>query len=219
MAKSSETARLEEVKTLLHQLQRIRSEPANSGPPNGPEGSSRQGGRRPGGGPSARRTMPIRPVLMAGAALLLVGAAVTGASLFSEKPAPERREAAPTAAAVQQPGPAEPMSSPEGGTTEPSPETGATLSLLQHAQQMMLGGDILGARTMLMKSADSGPPDLALALARSYDPNFLRSVTNPNATPDVEQATLWYRRWHDAAVEDGLVTDTLRLERILRSMR
>lgn len=217
MAKSSETARLEEVKTLLHQLQRIRSEPANSGPPDGPEESSSQGGRRARGGPSARRTMPIKPVLMAGAALLLVGAAITGASLLFEKPAPERREI-PTAA-LQQPGSAEPMSSPGGGTTEQHPETGATLSLLQHAQQMMLGGDILGARAMLMKSADSGPPDVALALARSYDPNFLQSVTNPNAVPDVEQAALWYRRWHHAAVENGLVTDTQRLERILRSMR
>ena len=111
------------------------------------------------------------------------------------------------------------MSSLGGGTTEQPPETGATLSLLQHAQQMMLGGDILGARAMLMKSADAGPPDLALALARSYDPNFLRSVTNPNAAPDIEQAALWYGRWHQAAVENGLATDTLRLERILRSMR
>ena len=92
------------------------------------------------------------------------------------------------------------------------------LSFLQEAQQLMLGGDILGARKILMKSADSGPPDVALALARSYDPNFLRTVTNPNAGPDVEQAALWYRRWHQAAVENGQITDTLRLERILRAM-
>jgi hypothetical protein len=215
MAKSSDTTRLEEVKTLLHQLQRIRSEPTNSNPQDKPEGHPDQAFAGSRTVLPNRRTLSTRPVLMV-AALLFLAAAITGAMLHFDKPAPEHPE--PPTAAVQQPGSTEPLSS-LGGTTEQQPESGAVLSLLQHAQQMMLSGDILGAREVLMKSADSGPPDVALALARSYDPNFLRSVTNPNAAPDIEQAALWYRRWHDAAVESGLVTDTLRLERILRSMR
>lgn len=205
MAKSSDTTRLEEVKTLLHQLQRIRSEPTNSNPQAKPEGN-----------PSRALGRPRIGLRIAGTTLLFLAAAMAGTTLLFDKPAPKHPE--PPTAAVQQPGSSEPLSS-LGGTAEQHPESGTMLSLLQQAQQMMLSGDILGAREILMKSADSGPPDVALAVARSYDPNFLRSVTNPNAAPDIEQAALWYRRWHHAAVESGLVTDTLRLERILRSMR
>lgn len=215
MAKSSDTARLEEVRTLLHQLQRIRAEPANPDPQDGNEGKPGQTPEQPRENRSAFRSKAVKPVLMAGTTLLLLAAAVTGALLLRDKPAPENRD--PPTATIQ-PRTSEPFSS-LGETAEQHPDTGASLALLEQAQQMMLSGDILSARATLMKSADSGPPDVALALARSYDPNFLRSVTNPNASPDIEQATLWYRRWHYAAVESGQIADSLSLDPILRSMR
>lgn len=207
MAKSADTARLEEVRTLLHQLQRIRAEPASSGHEDGPKENH---AKRP--GRSAFRTKVLKPVLLAGTALLLLASAVAGALLLHQKPEPETATAA-----------IPPRSSGEisslGETAEQHQDASGSLVLLEQAQQMMLDGDILGARATLMKSADSGPPDLALALARSYDPNFLRSVNNPNASPDIEQATIWYRRWHLAAVESGQIADSLSLEPILRSMR
>lgn len=209
MAKRSQTAQIEEVKTLLHQLQRIRFEPANPDPQDGREGDSGQAPVRP-------RTRSAKPFLVGGVALVLISAAIAGASLLRDKPGRQNRDSA--TAAVQQPASLAPPS-PGGAMTAQLPEMGAALSLLQQAQQIMVSGDILRARQILVSAADAGPPDVALALARSYDPNFLQSVTNPNAAADIEQATLWYRRWHQAAVEKGLVTDTQRLDRILRSMR
>jgi hypothetical protein len=209
MAKSSQKTQLEEVRSLLHELQRIRSDNGSRG------GRDAQTGHVPGrpeAAISASRGRSVRPVLMAGAALLLVAAAIAIVPFLRDRPGPHSPEA--VTAAIQQP---EPSALPEAAV-ELQPETGAALSLLRQAQQMMVGGDILQAREILMNSADAGPPDVALALARSYDPNFLQSVTDPNAGPDVEQATLWYRRWHQAAVEQGLVTDAQRLDRILRSM-
>ena len=207
MPKRSQTTQLEEVKTLLHQLQRIRSEPANPDPQHGSEGGFSQ---------APLRTRSAKPLLLGSVALILIAAAIVGASFLRDKPGRENRESA--TAALQQPASLAP-SSLRGVTAEQLPETGAALSLLQQAQQIMVSGDILRARQMLVSAADAGPPDVALVLARSYDPNFLQSVTNPNAAADIEQATLWYRRWHQAAVEKGLVTDTQRLDRILRSMR
>jgi len=207
MAKSSDAARLEEVKSLLHQLQRIRSEPANADQRGRPEGNATAAS-------SAARRLPVAPLIMGGAALLT--ATTIGAwFVFTPQMLPNPEPlAAPQSVAVEP----RPLPSPVG-TPEPRPETATELPLLRSAQQMMLGGDISGARAILAQSADSGPPDVALALARSYDPNFLRSVTNPNAAPDIEQATHWYRRWHNAAVQNGQITDTLRLDRILRSMQ
>ena len=207
MAKSSDTARLEEVRTLLHQLQRIRSEPAGSGPQEKHERSPGQASGRPEKGQSHLRAKAV-----AGAALLVIAAAIMGALLLVDVPAPGD----PPTAAVQ---PVQPASQGEPAEpAEPGPEPGAGLVPLQQAQQMMLSGDILGAREALMQSDDPGSPDVAWALARTYDPNFLQSVTNPNAAPDIEQATFWYRRWHQAAVENGQITDAVRLERILGSM-
>ena len=40
-----------------------------------------------------------------------------------------------------------------------------------------------------------------------------------DAEPDVAEATRWYRTWHTAAIKQGLVTDSVSLERIIGSMR
>jgi hypothetical protein len=209
MAKRSDAARLEEVKTLLHQLQQIGSERKEH---DGGPGQPHEGAKP---GPSASRTKVGRPVLVTCIAMVLLAAATTSAWLLDSY----RRESRdPPTAAIQQPGSPEPISS-RREPTDKQPAAGAPLILLNQAQQMMLNGDILGARATLMKSADSGPPDVALALARSYDPSFLRSLSNPNAAPDIEQATLWYQRWYRAALENGQITDALKLERILRAMR
>lgn len=83
----------------------------------------------------------------------------------------------------------------------------------------MAAGRVLTGRKQLLALASEGSVDVAWALARSYDPNFLSTITAADASPDIEEATRWYRTWYAAAVKQGLVADSVPLERIIRSMR
>jgi hypothetical protein len=55
-------------------------------------------------------------------------------------------------------------------------------------------------------------------LARSYDSNVLAAIPAADAAPDIEQATRWYRTWYAAAVSQGLVPNSVSVERIIGSM-
>ncbi len=91
---------------------------------------------------------------------------------------------------------------------------------LTKALELLEGGKIEVAREMLLKKAEAGDHDAAFALARSYDPNVLKKIPSANAYADIPQAKYWYRQWHDIASKKGLVvTDSNRLERLIRSMR
>ena len=107
-----------------------------------------------------------------------------------------------------------PLTSDSGNTLKP-----LTLDeLLREAQRLMTAGEIVSARVTLEKAAGGESAEVAFALARSYDPNFLKSLPSADADPDVAEAERWYRRWHEIAVRDGLVTD-VKLERLIGSMR
>jgi hypothetical protein len=43
-------------------------------------------------------------------------------------------------------------------------------------------------------------------------------VQAADTAPDVAEATRWYRAWFDIAVKQGLVADSVSLDRIIRSM-
>ena len=90
---------------------------------------------------------------------------------------------------------------------------------LDVALGLMTNGRVRAARQQLLGLAAEGSPDVAWALARSYDPNFLATMPAADAGPDIEEATRWYRTWYAAAVKEGLVADSVSLERIIRSMR
>ena len=75
------------------------------------------------------------------------------------------------------------------------------------------------ARKQLLGSVSEGAADVAWMLARSYDPNFLAAIPAADADPDIEQATRWYRAWYAAAVSQGLVPNSVSVERIIGSMR
>jgi hypothetical protein len=85
----------------------------------------------------------------------------------------------------------------------------------------MAKGQVRAARERLLALTAGGSPnaDVAWALARSYDPNVLVEVPAADAAPDIEEATRWYRAWYAAAVRQGLVADSVSLERIIGSMR
>jgi hypothetical protein len=83
----------------------------------------------------------------------------------------------------------------------------------------MSSGRVQAARSELLSIDPEGSVDVAWALARSYDPNFLSTLATADAAPDIAEATRWYRTWYALAVKEGLVADTVSPERIIRSMR
>jgi hypothetical protein len=112
-----------------------------------------------------------------------------------------------------------PVYPPATDPTPLGPETQRSPAALQAASVLMTSGQVLAARTELLRVAQEGSADVAWALARSYDPNFLGAIAATDASPDVVQATRWYRTWYDIAVKQGLVADSVSVERIIRSMR
>lgn len=92
---------------------------------------------------------------------------------------------------------------------------------LDRALGQLGAGQVQAARRQLLALArdDAAEAEVAWALARSYDPNFLSTISGADAVPNIPEATRWYRAWHAAAIRDGLVTHGLQLERIIDSMR
>jgi hypothetical protein len=90
---------------------------------------------------------------------------------------------------------------------------------LEAARSLMAKGQVRAAREKLLALARRGAPDAAWDLARSYDPNVLSAIPTADAAPDIEEATRWYRAWYTAAVRQGMVADSVSLERIIGSMR
>jgi len=90
---------------------------------------------------------------------------------------------------------------------------------VEAAQALMSTGRVQAARQQLLAIASDDSPDVAWALARSYDPNHLKGVQGADAGPDVAEATRWYRTWYAAAVKQGMITDSISLEKIVGSMR
>lgn len=89
---------------------------------------------------------------------------------------------------------------------------------LQTASGFMTAGRIQAARAELLRVAQEGSADVAWALARSYDPNFVATIPVADAGPNVAEATRWYRTWYDIAVKQGLVAESVSLERIIGAM-
>jgi hypothetical protein len=90
---------------------------------------------------------------------------------------------------------------------------------LQNALQQLANGRIQAARGQLIRMAAEGSADAAWSLARSYDPTYLGTIPEADAAADVEEATRWYQTWHTLAVKEGLVADSISLQRIIGSMR
>lgn len=92
-----------------------------------------------------------------------------------------------------------------------------TAYITTEAQRLIDSGKVAIARQQLESIAKLSP-EAALILARSYDPNFLRLISEPDAPPDPREAERWYRIWRDIAAERGMVMETERLERIINAM-
>ncbi|MBR0755226.1 hypothetical protein JQ604_23825 [Bradyrhizobium jicamae] len=73
-------------------------------------------------------------------------------------------------------------------------DSGELAALLKRANSMLAIGDIAAARLLLERAADAEDADAALLLARTYDPDVLRSSDARSVKPDPAQARTWYRR-------------------------
>jgi hypothetical protein len=145
------------------------------------------------------------------AALLIVFAGIDRFVAFNRR----------TDSVVQPPGdvvPQDSLAAATGGAVVP-PVYPQSPAALQAASALMTSGQVQAARIELLRAAQEGSADVAWALARSYDPNVLGAIAAADARPDVAEATRWYRTWYDIAVKQGLVADSVSVERIIRSMR
>ena len=85
-------------------------------------------------------------------------------------------------------------------------------------QRLMAAGDVRLARGLFATSLAYGMSEAALALGRSYDPNYLARIKNANAAPDAESARNWYAEWHRQSVEQDSIPSNVRLDHLLQTM-
>jgi hypothetical protein len=207
-----EDPRLTEVKAVLDRLQRISADPREETPePAQPERGPARG----------RLPMAIAAAVVAAAVV------VAGLLMFTDKRrgpgsvAGGVRQAPPVAA--NQTAPQAKVAVAAGGelSLQPPapPRAAAPRPALEAAIGLLSAGRVQAARKQLLAIASEEAADVAWALARSYDPNFLGTLPAVDAEPNIEEATRWYRAWHAAAVSQGLVTHGVSLERIIGSMR
>jgi hypothetical protein len=95
----------------------------------------------------------------------------------------------------------------------------ALKAALETARSLMAKGQVRAAREQLLTLARKGSPDAAWDVARSYDPNVLATIPQADAAPDIPEATRWYRTWYASAVKEGMVANSVSIERIIGAMQ
>jgi len=197
----AEDRKLGEVKAVLQHLQRMAADPASV---------AQQ---------SAENAMAhaAHPFMRRKAALALLGAAGLTSSILIVGYAfiaVDRTRSPPSSYAAP-----EPASTAAPAAVVPPAHSLPPVPALQVATGLMAAGRILAAREELLRLAPEDTADVAWALARTYDPNFLATIPGADAAPNVAEATRWYRTWYAVAVKEGLVGDSVSLDRIIGSMR
>jgi hypothetical protein len=191
----AEDRKLGEVKAVLQRLQRLSAEPTSVD-------------LQPAASDIARpallptRRLAIIAVLVAAAliGILVISYTFVGVRRLTSPP-PQLTPALPTIS-----------STPRAALPEPA-------TALQVAVGLMTAGRVQAAREALLRLAPENSADAAWALARSYDPNFLTTVQGADGGPNIAEAARWYRTWHAISVKQGLVADSVSVDRIIRSMR
>jgi len=190
----AEDRKLSEVKAILQRIQRMAADPTSIGQ-------------------QSEEEAPVRPAhffmhrkaalaLLGGAALTFILAVGYAFIIVDQK-----RSRPSTAEA------------PRASSAVPRADVPAPVPTLQGAVGLMAAGRILAAREQLLRLAPEDTADVAWALARTYDPNFLATIPLADGVPNVAEATRWYRTWYAVAVRQGLVGDSVPLDRIIGSMR
>lgn len=88
------------------------------------------------------------------------------------------------------------QAAPGAALAEPRPAIGPAqaAAMTRRADALAAIGDLSGARLFYERLALAGSREAALALARSYDPNWLRQHGVVGVPPDPARAAYWYER-------------------------
>lgn len=133
-----------------------------------------------------------------------------------------KKQAARTVAepTVAEPTVAEPATA-EPAAAEPTvaePQVVDAAHLIGKGHTLMASGRISEARQLFTKGLTSGSAEAALALGRSYDPKHLASVGADPSLADAAVARKWYAEWYRRSVEQGAISQNVKLERLLQAM-
>jgi hypothetical protein len=127
-------------------------------------------------------------------------ATFTPAATPSQSSAPARVE---TPAVVQPPSPAPEQAAPSGGVIR-ALDPQAIKLLMQQGEQFVASGDLVTARLVYRKAAESGNAAAALALGATYDPVVLAKIGVRGMGGDVEKARSWYEKAKEYGSPDAI---------------
>ncbi len=93
------------------------------------------------------------------------------------------------------------------------------------ADQLMRSGDIASARSILLEIVNAEAKfsvalysKTLLMLAKSYDPNVLRTIPRADSEANTQQARYWYTLWHQHNLKHGTTSSSEELTSILNAM-
>jgi hypothetical protein len=216
---------LDEVKLTLQRLQRIALETGDgeelamkAGPMPSPEPKPEPKPRNRTAVEAAPPAPPVvetPPAAAAGRRYVAFGAAGLAAlagmaGVAAWKFSDMHRKPPPTAAIA--------VDAPVRPSTPSLPASGLQENGIAQAERLLDAGSVTQARVLLEDLALRSP-EAALMMARSYDPNYLKQLSDYDAAPDIVEAERWYRAWHAIAGQNGLAMEADRLERIIKSMK
>lgn len=100
-----------------------------------------------------------------------------------------------------------------------APKAPATpFSAMARANEALSRGDIETARMLLQSESEAGQVEAMLALARTFDPNYLQQIGVAPSKGQAAVAEKLYRAWYERSVELGLVSKGVDLRRLIRAM-
>jgi len=218
MERSLSDPKLGEVRAVLERLQTFAADPDSTQPPAElSNGAAVNGHPLIAQEPNKHEHMAGKRRAPAAIGLGLAGAAVIVLGLVWLIVSPGDRGEL-SAAATPEVTPAGRAISERNASGQPAPPV-RSRAAIDAAQDLLSKGQVQAARKQLLALASADAADVAWMLARSFDPNFLVTLPSADGGADVEQATRWYRIWHAAAVKQGLVPNSVSVERIIGSMR
>jgi hypothetical protein len=208
--RSQADSKLGEVRAVLQRLQTFSAEPNNS--PLASEGGAPESTVSEPAAAARRRAPATTGLTIAGTAFLVLG-------LIWLTVSPTDHAYLPAAATPDVTVGNRAISEGDAAAGQPVLRSSVPRADMDVAQELLTKGQVQAARKQLLGMSSAGDADVAWMLARSYDPNFLATLPRADAAPDIEQATQWYRTWHAAAVMQGMVPNSVSVERIIGSMR
>ncbi len=106
----------------------------------------------------------------------------------------------------------------EPPTGAESSEPATILSAMARANEALRNGDVDKARLLLQSESEAGQVEAMLALARSFDPSYLKEIGIAVGKGNAATAEKLYRAWYDKSVKLGLVSEGINLNRLIRAM-